>query len=117
MRARDVPNFPDPNSQGGISGGGSSSSPGSSLDPNSPQYKTAQKDCAKLAPSAGTPAQQSRNLANAVKYSACMRAHGVSNFPDPTVVKGQIEFEGTQGVGRAPKFPSAQKTCVPLLNG
>jgi len=117
MRSHGVPNFPDPNSQGGISIKASSGSGGSGIDPNSPQYLAAQKDCAKLAPSAGTPAQQAQNLANAVKYSACMRSHGVSNFPDPTVVNGQIAFAGQQGLGRSPNFQTAQNACQSVLNG
>jgi hypothetical protein len=40
-----------------------------------------------------------------------MRSHGVADFPEPTVVNGQIEFAGTPGLGRTPAFPSAQQTC------
>ena len=40
-----------------------------------------------------------------------MRAHGVSDFPEPTEVNGQITFAGPRGLGRTPTFPSAQQTC------
>ena len=105
-------NFPDPNSQGAITGSGSSAS---GINPQSPQFQAAQKSCAKLAPSGGTPAQQAQNLAQAVKYAACMRSHGVSNFPDPTSSNGGIGFEST-GIDRnSPQYLAASKTCQPLL--
>jgi hypothetical protein len=45
MRAHGVPNFPDPNSQGGQLG------PGSGIDPSSPKFKTAvDGPCLSLAP-------------------------------------------------------------------
>jgi hypothetical protein len=50
-------------------------------------------------------------LTQAEKYTACMRAHGVSDFPEPTVVNGQITFAGPPGLGRTPAFTSAQQTC------
>lgn len=46
-----------------------------------------------------------------------MRSHGVTSFPDPTVVNGQIEFAGQQGLGRTPKFVPAQNACGYLLGG
>lgn len=115
MRAHGVPDFPDPDSNGGISVHASSGS--GALDPNSPQYQAAQTACASLAPGGGTAADQSKGLANAVKYAACMRAHGVTNFPDPTLVNGQIEFQGQGGIGRSPQFPAAQSACQPVLSG
>jgi hypothetical protein len=117
MRSHGVPSFPDPNSQGGISINATSGSGGSSIDPNSPQYQAAQKACAKLAPGPGTPAQQAHNLAQALKYSACMRSHGVVTFPDPTLSNGQIEFAGPPGIGRTPQFQTAQTACQSLLSG
>ena len=114
MRSHGVPNFPDPNSQGAITGSGTSAN---GINPQSPQFQAAQKSCAKLAPIGGTPAQQAQNLAQAVKYAACMRSHGVSNFPDPTSSNGGIGFEST-GIDRnSPQYVAASKTCQPLLPG
>lgn len=115
MRSHGVPNFPDPNSQGVIEGKSSSGSGGSGLNPNSPTYQAAQNTCQKYASGGNTPADQAQQLKQALKFTACMRAHGVPNFPDPTVVNGQIEFDGTSGVGRTPDFPSAQSACQSLL--
>ena len=46
----------------------------------------------------------------ALQFSQCMRAHGVTNFPDPTGRGIQI----TPGSGinpQSPAFQTAQKTC------
>lgn len=78
MRARGVPNFPDPSAAGGL------------IIPNdinaeSPAFRSAQQACGKLAqPSASQPgASQSRKL-QLLALTRCMRAHGVPSFPDPT---------------------------------
>jgi hypothetical protein len=115
MRSHGVPSFPDPNSQGAIELHASSGGSSSSIDPNSAQYIAAQKACQKLAPGPGTPKQQSQDVAQALKYTQCLRSHGVPDFPDPTVVNGQIEFDGKSGIGRTPQFQSAQNTCQSLL--
>jgi hypothetical protein len=118
MRSHGLPDFPDPNSQGVIEGKSSSASGGnaSDLNPNSPTYQAAQKACQKYASVGTTPADQAQQLAQALKYAACMRSHGVTDFPDPTVVNGQIEFSGS-GIGRSPDYQSANTACQSLLSG
>ena len=56
-------------------------------------------------------------VANAYKYSACMRSHGVSNFPDPKVTHTN---GGTQVAIRAvgpptPQYKAAQQACRGIL--
>src|SRR5438445_372153 len=87
MRSHGVPNFPDPDSRGGIRIG-----PSTGIDPNSPKFKAAQQTCRKLLPNDGqpSPAEQVRAQQQALKFSACMRAHRVPNFPDPTFSDGHI---------------------------
>jgi hypothetical protein len=48
-----------------------------------------------------------------VLYAACMRAHGVSNFPDSavSVTNGQVEFAIRGGLKSEPRFASASKAC------
>ncbi len=80
MRANGVPNFPDP------SGGGIRIQSGSGVNPASPSFQSAQSRCSKLLPGGGPPrgrasAQTKREL---LATSECMRAHGVTGFPDPT---------------------------------
>jgi hypothetical protein len=118
MRSHGLPDFPDPNSQGVIEGKSSSASGGNAndLNPNSPTYQAAQKACQKYVSGGTTPADQAQQLTEALKYAACMRSHGVTNFPDPTVVNGQIEFNGS-GIGRSPDYQSANTACQSLLSG
>jgi hypothetical protein len=111
MRAHGMPNFPDPNSQGVVQLNG--------VDPQSPQFQSAQKACAKYEPNGGkppSPAQQAKLLANALKFSECMRSHGVTNFPDPTTKDGGISIRIRAGSGSHldpmdPVFQAAQKAC------
>jgi hypothetical protein len=122
MRTHGQPNFPDPNSNGGfiLTGRYVDGHLVSGVDPNSPQYQTAQKSCEKLLPknpqkTAGHFAQQ---LQDALKYSACMRAHGIPNFPDPTVTNGTISlnYSPTAGQGpNSPQYQAAQQVCQPLM--
>jgi hypothetical protein len=67
-------------------------------------------------PTTGTTAPGSNALTQADQFTACMRAHGV-DFPDPTVVNGQIEFNGAPGLGRTQGFVSAQQTCSESVYG
>jgi hypothetical protein len=49
------------------------------------------------------------------KFSACMRTHGVPNFPDPDG-EGVITIHSGMGIDpNSPKFISARATCSKLL--
>jgi hypothetical protein len=76
-----VSNFPDP------SGHGIQIGPGTGINPASPSFKAAQSACHKLLPGGGPGNQHptAQQIATARQLSACMRSHGVSNFPDPTL--------------------------------
>ena len=39
-----------------------------------------------------TASQQQKVTAQALKFVACMRAHGLPNFPDPVNAEGRVEF-------------------------
>lgn len=83
MRSHGVPRFPDPKQgPGGIEVG---SAPG--VDPRSPLFVSAQRACRHLLPNGGRPTRpgQQRALARMLRNSQCMRAHGISGFPDPTL--------------------------------
>ncbi len=52
-----------------------------------------------------------------VKFSACMRADGVPNFPDPTG-GGGIQISSSSGINvDSPAFKTAQSKCRHLLPG
>ncbi|MGB9112105.1 MAG: hypothetical protein WCF24_05190 [Acidimicrobiales bacterium] len=76
MRTHGVPSFPDPNVQGDflIHGGFSR-----------PQLQKANAVCQHLEPNGGkqTAAQNAEALKLGLEASACMRSHGVPDFPDP----------------------------------
>lgn len=80
MRSHGVPSFPDP---GG--GGGLQFPIGSGINPQSPAFQSAQSACSKLLPKGGPVhghASETQKLAM-LAMSKCMRAHGLSTFPDP----------------------------------
>ena len=117
MRSHGVPNFPDPNAQGVIQVSG--------IDTGSSTFQAATNDCRHLLPNGGqpTPAQQAQALATALKFSQCMRSHGISGFPDPqSVAGGGIRIAIRSGQGSAlsptnPQFQSAQKACQSITGG
>jgi hypothetical protein len=88
-----------------------------------PQMNAAVKASGK-SPGSTSPADQ----AKAQKFSKCMRAHGVPDFPDPQTSAngGAIKIQGSSGGGSAPPgdlnadspaFQKAQKACRSLLPG
>jgi hypothetical protein len=105
MRKHGVPNFPDPKAVGhgyGLTIGDETA--------NSPQFKNAQQVCKKLLPNGGTPTPQelAKQLQEALKYAACIRAHGMPDYPDPKVHGGGIEMGEARD---SPQFKIAQKAC------
>jgi hypothetical protein len=84
MRSHGVPNFPDPKQVGG---GIQVSGSASGINPQSPLFMSAQESCRHLLPGGGQPthAGQQQALARMLHISQCMRAHGISGFPDPTL--------------------------------
>lgn len=114
MRAHGVPDFPDPVGNGlQIKAG-----PGSDLDANSPQMVAAQKACKSLQPGGeGGGKASAAQEAEALKYSACMRSHGVPNFPDPIFSNGDIQLKVTNVDPNSPQFVAAQKACQSLQPG
>jgi hypothetical protein len=124
MRKHGVPNFPDPDSNGRfkITGGVNKNGQHFGLDPNSPQYKAAQQACQKLAPNGGkpNPQEEAKLLQQSLRYAACMRSHGVPNFPDPKRGpggEGTLLTIGPDVNPNSPMFKAAQKACQKLVPG
>ena len=81
MRAHGVLRFPDPGSGGVIP----KVAP-DRLGVSSSRFQSAQRACQYLLPNGGKgsdQAQLQRSRAQALRFSRCMRAHGVPSFPDP----------------------------------
>jgi len=119
MRSHGVPSFPDPTSNGGIS---IQVQPGSGIDPNSPAFQSAQRACQSLLPAGKTsggsvsPAVRAQIL----RYAACIRAHGVPNYPDPTFNGNAVNFGNLSGINpNSPAYQSALRACASLnpMNG
>ena len=70
------------------------------------------------ASSNGTSAQSSAGDSG-VRYASCMRADGVSNFPDSAVSvnDGQVEFDVPRYLKSEPQFAAASRACQQDLPG
>lgn len=78
MRSHGVPNFPDPRP------GGPSVVP-NWINPQAPAFLFAQKACSKFLGSGGSSASDHESEKVALlNLARCMRAHGLTSFPDPT---------------------------------
>lgn len=118
MRSHGIQNYPDPtvkdNAQ--VKGVGFNVPKG---DKNLPRFNSAAKTCqAQTHFGSVSPAQMQAGMAKAVKYTDCMRSHGISNFPDPVEKDGGIQFGKTPGSGidsNSARFKAAQSACTPLL--
>lgn len=121
MRAHGVPNFPDPSSAGG------GVRLGSRINTRSPAFGSAQSACQKLLPG-GLPGQgtgSAKHTKKGVQIAACIRAHGLRSFPDPTAsppstlpAPDETILGGPDGVFslsasmfESPAFKQAAATC------
>jgi hypothetical protein len=76
--------------------------------------------CGSSSPSQSTAAAPPQNIVNdAFKYSACMRNHGVSGFPDPKVSSSngdtRIALMAPSSTVSSPSFTAAQKACKGIM--
>ncbi len=121
MRSHGVANFPDPQ----ISNNANEHKIAMRVTPaitGNPHFKSAQQACNKLLPGGGpgegsnhqiTPSEQAQYL----KAAACIRTHGIPNFPDPTFSGGGVHIEH-QGLNESsPAFKAAVQACESLIPG
>jgi hypothetical protein len=105
MRSHGLPGWPDPDSQGNFNA--------APIDARSSQYQSASKACRHLLPNGGqeTAAELKADLGQALKLAACMRAHGIVNFPDPHAVPDGV-IQSTGGIdSSSPQFQAASRAC------
>jgi hypothetical protein len=110
MRSHGVTNFPDPNSKGTFQ-----ITSGQGINIQSSQYEGAARACQSLAPTRGGTPEQNRSAA--LKFSSCMRSHGVTNFPDPNA-NGGFMIGANNGLNPgSPQYQHAQQACQKYLPG
>jgi len=88
------------------------------VDPSSPQFQAAMQACRKYLPGGGpppeTPAEQAAARRAMTAFAACMRKHGVPNFPDPNS-EGIFPIAGIQAIDpSSPVVGTAFKACESL---
>jgi hypothetical protein len=131
MRTHGVPEFPEPDEGKLLLHSSDHNGHVTGINPESAQFQGAQKACAKLAPNGGkppSPAEQAKMQEQALRFSQCMRTHGVPDFPDPEFPHSGGGFGvrihiggGRGGPSRidpsSPQFQAAQKACQSILPG
>ena len=115
MRTHGEPSFPDPASNGTVTD--------SQAKLGSPQLREAVSACHRLLPGVVvslSAAQQQEQLLNALKKAECLRAHGITGFPDPSLRNGSLtlSLKGTGIDPASPAFLAAARACrLPLRIG
>jgi hypothetical protein len=106
MRSHGAPNWPDPNSQGQFL-----KTKTNSADFQAPA--SAYKACLHLLPNGGelTAAQQQIISPLMLKLAGCMRSHGITNFPDPTVNAQGVTVDPRGLDTSSAQFHAAQQAC------
>jgi hypothetical protein len=111
MRSHGVADFPNPGSNGQLS-----ITP-SEGNINSPQFQSALTACRSL--EKGVPLKQDMGgQTTLLKYSQCMRTHGISDFPDPSATGGyMIDPSKQKDMNQSsPVFQRAQTACYKYLS-
>ena len=107
MRSNGVPKFPDPSASGQFTIDEIANS--TSLDTSSPTFTQALGACKSLEPAGfegGTRSTQQQSAA--LKFAQCIRANGVSDFPDPAAGQPLVDTN---------RIPSAStSTGISILN-
>jgi hypothetical protein len=112
MRSHGVPNFPDPGSNGAFP-----KVSAQQLGVSSTVLQAAQNDCRYLLPNGGSGPSETQTqqiLHGMLKFAQCMRAHGVSAWPDPVLdAGGNPEFYLDGKVNQdSPQVTSKVHDCV-----
>jgi hypothetical protein len=122
MRTHGEPDMPEPTASdsGGHVNVNISATAGDGFDPRSPQFTVANNACRHLLHKGGsipqgttlTPADQSTYL----RAAACMRSHGIPDFPDPTFQENGVTFNSKTPIDTtSPQFTTALATCEKLI--
>jgi len=111
MRAHALPSFPDPQSDGTFI-----STRANGSDFTGPRYLSANRACVRLEGPGMTAAQEQQFNVQALKFAACMRAHGIANF-QASAGAGRGGMGAPGADPNSPQFQSAQRACRKLMPG
>ncbi|MFC7304346.1 hypothetical protein ACFQVC_09005 [Streptomyces monticola] len=110
MRKNGVDKFPDP-----AEGGGIRITPGSGVDPQSPEFQKAQEACKEFSPQGegGPNGGKPLDPAKVAAWAECIRENGMPEFPDPEINGGamEIDMSGVGMKGDDPAFRKAMEAC------
>jgi hypothetical protein len=113
LRSHGVPNFPDPDGSGQLPPDAKSAL----RQVSDSVAKAATSACQNLNPAKNPPApltaQQEQDY---LRAAACMRSHGITNFPDPTFPGGRVStrIPATIDTG-SPQVIQARQVCERLI--
>ena len=135
MRSHAVPNFPDPDAATGAV----PKTTAQDLGVSGSQYEAAQQACLALFPAGGgifddqeracyqggscPPALVQQMMTIGRAFAVCMRSHGVSNWPDPTVDRQGVPFFEISAVGitreqsHSPEMTAKIDACYTAAGG
>jgi len=111
MRGHGAPNWPDPNSNGQFL---KTLANRADFRAPAPAYRA----CQHLLPHGGqlTAAEQQKIIPLMLKFTVCMRAHGIPDFPDPVVNSQGVTSRVTPASKgdldpSSPRFQAARQAC------
>jgi hypothetical protein len=119
MRSHGVPNFPDPTGNGGIPKDDVISA---FRTVSNAQAQAASNECAHVLPAGGSLSGQAtrpvptQDQHDYLKAAACMRSHGIANFPDPIFSGGNVNFPIPSNINsNSTQFNQARQSCQKLI--
>jgi hypothetical protein len=114
VRSHGVPDFPDPDSSGQI--------PKEAVvralrGVSDSLAKAATNACANLNPAGQeSPTLTVQEQRDYLKAAACMRSHGITNFPDPTFPGGRVSLSIPSSIDtKSRQFTQAAQACTKLI--
>ena len=113
VRSHGVPDFPDPDSNGQIPKEAVVHAVGLSDS----RAMAATNACANLNPAGqGGPTLTAQEQQDYLKAAACMRSHGITNFPDPAFPGGRVSLSIPSSIDtKSRQFTLAAHTCTKLI--
>ena len=113
VRAHGVPDFPDPGSNGQIP----NDAKRALREVSDSLARAATYACRNLNPAGReSPTLTAQQQQDYLRAAACMRSHGITNFPDPAFPGGRMNISIPSSIdSRSRQFTQAQQTCAKLV--